>query len=565
MASSKPTCPNCYYDLQASQSRIRGPSDRIYDQFSDKNVYPSLKEEMVIKSGLSEANAQMALIAEKITGMQERLGLLVKEKMRIREIIGRYRTMLRPIHQLSPEILARIFSFSVDAPTVNLTEGFRVQPPSSLDPSKHPWALSQVCRSWCRLVLNMANLWSFVSFAFPYNEHSAALRSQCYRLDLQLKRCASRPVEIIIPTPNPFPCSIERVISLLCSHSPRWRLLRIDLQDDTFASWMSSIRGQLQSLESLQIRFSSELIEKFDCFGSAPLLNSLVCSLDEERVPQHPRFWHPRKLSLPYSQIASFCWQSATGSSSVSARRLSILHCHSLIRLLRHLKYCRLELRRETITQYGEMQSTELFTSGQLKLPLEHLVELDIRGFDAWAGAEAILLHFELTQPSLERLSIFSSGPDRTALSKLLSHPQRLTHLSISHLEMAADEFSAVLLSLESLRNLSFGARNGISDNDLLIFSSITPETNNFTIVPHLKNLSLLHIPNQTSIYSDNTLLNVLESRRRAPVEGTGASSYSQLLSITLDKGLASDWAIERVEQLRTGGLRVGLRGGPAR
>ncbi|KAJ8089299.1 hypothetical protein PM082_014547 [Marasmius tenuissimus] len=53
--------------------------------------------------------------------------------------------MLRPIHRLPPELLTRIFSLCVNASVAHIqSEGFRAAPPpTSLNPSKHPWALSQ--------------------------------------------------------------------------------------------------------------------------------------------------------------------------------------------------------------------------------------------------------------------------------------------------------------------------------------------------------------------------------------------------------------------------------------
>ncbi|KAJ8089287.1 hypothetical protein PM082_014535 [Marasmius tenuissimus] len=266
-------CPDCSFDFEASQEKLQDPPETLYAHYSGTNVYPSASDEAIVKRGIVEALEHVSLLGNKIERLNTVVALLEMERERIKDVVVKYRSMLRPIHRLPPELLSRIFSFSTEnhAGIADLSEGFRGQDfPTSLRPSRHPWVLSQVCQSWRKLALNSPSLWSLVSFAFPSDHHDnsmAAWLSQCHRLQLQLQRNGDQPMSIIAKTPNPNSTSIERFLSQLCYHSPNWRDLRIELHPDTVLPWMFPISGRLQSLENLQIRLVGQHVNKdFDPF-----------------------------------------------------------------------------------------------------------------------------------------------------------------------------------------------------------------------------------------------------------------------------------------------------------
>ncbi|KAK1229595.1 hypothetical protein PQX77_007339 [Marasmius sp. AFHP31] len=248
---------DCSFDFEASWDDIQGLPEPIYDHYRQNNVYPPVQEEKIIKFNIAQASAQISLITTKVNWLGELMTFLTEEKERIEQIVSESRSVLRPIQKLPLELLTKVFLFAVDAPGVSASQGFRVQlPPTSLNPSKEPWVLSQICRSWRKTALNTPGLWTNVSFAFPSDSAGGqsmdVLLTQCHRLQLQLQRSAKHPIDVHTKTPDPATTSLERFLSPLCAYSPSWRHLRIELDGDIFRPWISCISGRLQSLESLE-------------------------------------------------------------------------------------------------------------------------------------------------------------------------------------------------------------------------------------------------------------------------------------------------------------------------
>ncbi|KAF9257727.1 hypothetical protein L218DRAFT_878695, partial [Marasmius fiardii PR-910] len=104
---------------------------------------------------MEQGKRQESLLSETIAGLQSVIASLTEERSRIQGEIGRYRWILRPIQRVPPELLGKIFSFTVDS-TIH-EDPF--QTPSSLHPSAMPWVLSQVCQSWRKISLATTNFW----------------------------------------------------------------------------------------------------------------------------------------------------------------------------------------------------------------------------------------------------------------------------------------------------------------------------------------------------------------------------------------------------------------------
>ncbi|KAL0062402.1 hypothetical protein AAF712_010748 [Marasmius tenuissimus] len=557
-------CPDCNFDFGASQNKIRRAPEALYAHYSKQNGYPSAQEETLIKTGIIEALAQISVINSRIDRLNAMVGLLVEERARIEDIAGEYRTMLRPINRLPSELLTRIFLFSTDIATVDISNGFRgPQPPTSLDPLKHPWVLSQVCQSWRRLALDTPSLWSLISFTFPSNNkgsHSkAVLRAKLHRLQLQLQRTAKHPIDIVTQTPDPKSTAIERFLSPLCYHSPNWRHLRIELHGDLFRPWTSSITGRLQSLESLHVKFIGPISDDsgdFECLQYAPQLKSLVFSADH-RISD--AVWYPRKLRLPYEQITRYSWQDLDLDGmlqSVLERYVTI--SHNALYLLTELEFCRLSLHSKSVIRYQSLPSPQDPLHSRLLVSFGRLVELELLNVDAAArkGIHVVLLF--IRAPSLKKLTISSSGQDPTTFSTFFMYRQQLVSLSIHRVEMPPDDFAAVLTLLPSLRELSFGVPQvyGISNEYLSLLGQTDPSSGWFSVVPILQTLSLLPAGHFSSTYTTEVLVKVLEDRWRHTVpepRESAAAIYSQLVSVHLDKDVDD----ERLDRLRSEGLRI--------
>ncbi|KAJ8089286.1 hypothetical protein PM082_014534 [Marasmius tenuissimus] len=268
-------------------------------------------------------------------------------------------------------------------------------------------------------------------------------------------------------------------------------------------------------------------------------------------------------MKLPYNQITRFHWQDNvvdTLALPPPGYRLLIFALNTL-NLLRNVKTCRLDFHAETIAQARVVQSLQSFIEGRVTVTSNHLTELELHGIKVQTGMHTILPHIKA--PSLKKLTIFSSGPDHTALSTFFIHPMKLTSLTIQKVEMTVDEFSAVLTPLVSLEEISFCVAQvgGISDECLSLFLRKNPSDNGFSVIPRLERLSFLPVGEFASTYTPEALIDVLEARWRVSTEPDASDSVttptSRLLSIKLDKGVDD----ERLDQLRVEGLQVGVWG----
>ncbi|KAL0572451.1 hypothetical protein V5O48_009520 [Marasmius crinis-equi] len=556
------TCSNCNFDFATSQNRIKGPSDALYSRFSHTNSYPSPHEDAAIQGEIAEAITQISFINDAIGQLRETMSALDGEKHRLEGVMERYRSILRPVHRLPPEILSKIFRLTLDFSASSNAEGLaRIQPPSSLCPLRPPWVPSQVCRSWRQLALGTPDLWTFVSFGFPTSK-GPALRSQLHRLQLQLQRSANHSLDIITRTPSPNSSCIERFLIPLCSYSPNWQNLRIELNNDAFFLGLPPITGRLQELRSLHLHIGGAIAAQFGCFRFAPQLTKLSLS-GGRRLGSVIDDNNPRILKLPYRQITHYRWEDDSESFLDMDLPIGLgLHvfAHSTLLGLRNLQSCRLLFHSKgCIHEYLLRQDLPQFVDGTARLSFHHLLELELHTIDMQTGIHAVL-PWIAHAPSLKKLTIFSSGPDRVALSTFLTHPQNLTYLSIPMVEMPPNEFSAVLSRIAALTDLLFGAAKGITDGFISLFLPTHPETGDFLVVPNLRNLTLFAAPDARSSYSEDMLLDVLETRSRVPsVEA--ASSPSKLLSVSLDKPVEGDSVSQRLDQLRIEGLQVGTPG----
>ncbi|KAL0564487.1 hypothetical protein V5O48_017559 [Marasmius crinis-equi] len=560
-AHSEAACPKCHFDLQSSQHHIRGPPAALYSHLLRVNLCPS-QELSTLKAGLFEAKAQLSLVSDTINRLQATLVALEAEKRRIEGVVRKYRSIMRPVHTLPIEILARIFSVASKQSAVPYDSvGLVTGPPSSLIPSRPPWILSQVCRSWRQLALDTSSLWSFVSFNFLAGRTSV-LHAQCHRLQLQLRRAANRPLDIITTTSTSDSTTIHRLLFPLCSSSPNWRRLCIELNDAVFLPVLTSISGRLQGLESLDLHLIAPITHDIDCFQFAPRLVRLSLS-GGRRLGS--TIGNRHSIKLPYHQITRYCWQDDDSDNfhdmNPNADSLgSFPLAQFTLRKMSHLRFCCLYLHsRGNLSQYKRQQSAQGFTGGSLKVSFHHLVGLELHAIDMQTGIHEVL-PWIVNAPSLEKLTIFSSGPDRASLSAFLTHPQRLTSLLIPMVEMPPDEFSAVLSRLVALKDLSFGVAGGITDGHISLFLPTRPGTSDFSIVPKLENLTLLAIPDTQSSYSEDTLLDMLEARWWAPPPASGlAPGCCRLLSVNLDKPVESEAGRQFLDWLRVEGLRVGI------
>ncbi|KAJ8089417.1 hypothetical protein PM082_014665 [Marasmius tenuissimus] len=537
-------CANYNFDIEAFQKTIRGPSQTVYHHYSRNNAYPSPLELAPIKAELEEATSTLSAITDIVAHLKAEIDALEAERSRISQVILDYKSILRPIHRLPPELLERVFSFSVDIPELYDSLGYREQTQSSLDPRKSPWTLAQVCQSFRNMALATPSLWSFISFGFlgPTStanpEYLAHLRAHNHRLRLQLQRSSDLPLTIMTHTPDDM-TSIDRSLFQLCSHTDRWRSLRIELHSSS-SEELSQIRGSLPNIESLDIHCPGSGIEEIDYFEFATRLKKLVLSGNCELT---------RSLSgapmLPLSQITDYTYYDGLDVNASTVWGLVYRH---FIWIRHNVEKLRLFLHSRPIEKFHTMR-VERPDLERIQT-FHRLTELELHSTELGGPMETGIdeLLYWIEAPLLTKLTVTTLG-DPTALLKSLSQPETLISLTIHQVIMSSEEFSSILGRLRSLRDLRFGVEGGIGNAHLSLLLPESP-THSFSIVPALQKLALLPVPGSKSSYSVHILLDMLEARRRA-------LESPSLQSIRLDRRLESELAKARLDQLQEEGLQV--------
>ncbi|KAJ8089418.1 hypothetical protein PM082_014666 [Marasmius tenuissimus] len=392
----------------------------------------------------------------------------------------------------------------------------------------------------------------------PEGPSLARLDSENHRLRLQLRRSCPLPLTIFARASDVGKfVPMDHSLVLLCSHTEQWKSLRIDLHRDNVRD-LANIKGLLPSLQSLEIHFhETGISEALDLFELAPRLRKL--SISGNGCVVHEGVLQPLiPMKLPFSQITEYVWYD---DRAYDADHCLFLH-HTILLRLCNLKKCRLFVSTDVISAYELFSSSSLLDDYVFTLALRQLTELELHRTEPEACVEEMFPW--ISAPSLERLTVSSSGPDQTHLSDFIINHDNLTSLTIHDINMPPPDFEVVLSRLSSLRDLSFGVAGGIEDCFLTMFISTEPGTNEFSLVPELQNLSLLRIPdNLMSIYDDDVLLDMLEARRRSLHAHESAESQrfeSRLLFVQLDKHLTGSQALDRLETLENAGLRVNFK-----
>ncbi|KAK1214990.1 hypothetical protein PQX77_022415 [Marasmius sp. AFHP31] len=541
-------CSDCNFDIESSRATIQKPPDSLYQHYLSHNGYPPLDQVDLLAPAMNEAKAQVSLLDNTIARMKATIAALEAEQARVVEVVARYQTILRPVHRLPPELLTRIFLVSLDPLIVPENAIARTYPPHSLDSSKVPWTLGQVCRTWRQLALQTPGLWSFISFSLRGDSHTPASQLHAHRLGLQLQRSAAHSLTIITSTPRTLILSAANpTVVLLSHHTDHVKHLRIDLNGQN-GPITSLSRGRFQMLETLDIRLLTHVqplalgaVTTLDGFEFASKLNTLILSGDITGL----------NLIIPSLQITTFHWCDDDNPTTSSFSSI-----HNSLASFHNLRSCRLSLHPQTLSSYPSKTLTGWFAFlvGNYKLTLTCLKQLEIacttqtrpvsnKGILSWIEA-----------PGLTHLNLFSSGHDTETLSRLFPHPEKIVSLFIGHVEMPPKDFFDAIAQLTSLQTLGFGAVDGINNEYLSFLHLTAAESESFSIAPKLRRLVLLAVADCKSEYSDEMIVSVLEARRRGAL---GAPQKPHLTSVVLDRKISEPLARTRLDRLISSGLDV--------
>lgn len=215
-----------------------------------------------VRENLSGALRDIASLDKRIESLTALLSQLCQEREDRQASADTFRSLLTPINRLPPEIVSQIFLDAVD--DIPLYQG------DSLDISRGPWPLAQVCSRWRDIGVSLPRLWSHVEI-YPIGLH----RSAGPILDTWLSRSHNFPlsISIVIPRNHSFQPHIDKIIS----QSHRWVTASVGISSLDIPC-LSALKGRLPSLQTLVLDlhdFNPLDLEATSSFDEAPALRDL--------------------------------------------------------------------------------------------------------------------------------------------------------------------------------------------------------------------------------------------------------------------------------------------------
>ncbi|KAJ7018396.1 hypothetical protein C8F04DRAFT_390998 [Mycena alexandri] len=143
--------------------------------------------------------------------------------------------LVSPIRRLPPQVLERIFSFSI------------VDAQFDLDTSEMPWVLTYICSSWRRVAISTPQLWRKIDISFGHWSPSSNL---LHLLNLFLQRSSDCPIDVTVQ--SDVDSDSHTALEMLMAASHRWEDAWLDLPLALLAS-LGPIKGHLAQLHTLEV------------------------------------------------------------------------------------------------------------------------------------------------------------------------------------------------------------------------------------------------------------------------------------------------------------------------
>ncbi|KAG7090443.1 hypothetical protein E1B28_009561 [Marasmius oreades] len=219
--------------------------------------------------------------------------------------------VLHPIRLLSDEMLAIVFRFCVDEDIrteelmANLDPLDDCSPPT-LDVTKSPWVLGQVCRRWRRVALSTPRLWNMVEINFQRAKGPIIgphLFFTHHLLPLRLARVQNQPLSISLNLPT----SDGNIIPpILWSKLSQWKNLTIR-SPMLYFGYLTRCANRLSNLSCLHLHFKLPPQDEipnhrfgiYGIFQNTPNLRQLTLSGNVESMSF-------LSMEFPWKQITYF-------------------------------------------------------------------------------------------------------------------------------------------------------------------------------------------------------------------------------------------------------------------
>uniref|UniRef100_A0A0W0FUY5 Uncharacterized protein n=1 Tax=Moniliophthora roreri TaxID=221103 RepID=A0A0W0FUY5_MONRR len=308
---SNSTCVSCKgTGITPPLPTLPPPNTTVLDLLQTNDV-PSAAAERLIRDTLTDINGRIEVLDDEISRLEERMRVIQQQKDQLVQLSSGHKAIVHPLRGIPEEVLLHIFrccdSYARDVMDLTGTPICY----DSLQQTRSPWNLGQVCRRWRMVVLSCSSLWSYVGVSMSSCEKLS-------RLALQLERSGSHPLTVALQAKkNVFTPAEKQLLDILCSHSNRWKTLRIHFHHGIMHNFQvisPMIKGRLPVLcqLSLVLDFQSQNDAPedavIDAFEIAPQLCDVVIAKCTNRLA--------RILRLPWHQITRYRGFTNRGSSS---------------------------------------------------------------------------------------------------------------------------------------------------------------------------------------------------------------------------------------------------------
>ncbi|KAK0439297.1 uncharacterized protein EV420DRAFT_1584418 [Desarmillaria tabescens] len=158
------------------------------------NDVPSDSELSNFRDIIQQGPGRIANLDQKIAHTKELHDTLINHRNVVETDIGDAKVLCSPVRRLPPDVLHSIALETIPSPSEIM--GSNIYFHNSLDRTRAPWTLSQVCRSWRMAIVGSPELWSSISLNIKYRPN-APLSAFCrpfFLLVLHLERSQSIPL-----------------------------------------------------------------------------------------------------------------------------------------------------------------------------------------------------------------------------------------------------------------------------------------------------------------------------------------------------------------------------------
>ncbi|KAI6023140.1 hypothetical protein BKA83DRAFT_686021 [Pisolithus microcarpus] len=217
------------------------------------NQVPSLVDQQYVYDILLGCKSELGGVTDELCRAHAEVERLEGRLGQIKGVISELEALLHPIRRVPTDIMAKVFEHCV----------YESQGYARLDIKHAPLSLSQVCRSWRKLVFALPCLWKMVRVDFSTSSPNwyRLMHSKATAMRLWISRSRSVPVSLFLTSynrviPSPFLALLDMEIM---EAGPRIRELSLRFPTSSLCRLLSFTQGPLEFLEYLHLQSTDTL------------------------------------------------------------------------------------------------------------------------------------------------------------------------------------------------------------------------------------------------------------------------------------------------------------------